>query len=172
MKYICLPGYSLKNLQELESISSTLQQNNCGVLEYRWRHWSNESEKWDPDFDVERIIEKIKGSSEVTIIAKSLGTYVAIKLADKLRNSIKGLVLMGIPINDLTDSEKSDYSKILNNLDAPLYLIHNRNDNHGSLIQVEELLKDIKYNLITKESDDHRYNYPEEVLNIIKLNTI
>jgi predicted alpha/beta-hydrolase family hydrolase len=167
MKYIYLPGYSLKNLDELEAITGILTQNNYDTLVYKWRHWSDENEKWDPDYDAGKIIQASQDSNEITIIAKSLGTHIAVKLADKIRDKVKLIILMGIPINDLDDGEKSDYIKTLTGLNIPIYLIHNRKDNHGSLHQVQELLKAVRYDLIIKESDDHRYNYPEDVLKII-----
>jgi hypothetical protein len=74
---------------------------------------------------------------------------------------------MGIPYNYLDNDERSRYKSILENYPGPITIIQNKNDSHGSADQIKNMLESLDYTLIIKESDDHKYDYPEEVFEIV-----
>lgn len=174
MKILYLPGFSLKSKTEAVLNTSTLKEAGYDAFIREWRHWKDQSEiikfaskekfpteiQWDAGKEIDKIKSEVDLNSPISIIAKSIGTYIAACLIPDA--NIERLILMGIPVNDLDESELQKYQN-LKNLNCSISLIQNINDNHGSLEQVENLLKGINYQLISKDSEDHSYNYPDEI---------
>lgn len=154
---LVLPGFSIKNKEEAEAIASALSAKGEKVYVHNWRHWI-ENIEWNPQEELRLI--RLNITEPFSIVAKSIGTYIA---AGMLLQNVPGkLILMGIPINDLTKEELDVYfnlGKIQN-----FSVIQNTQDPHGSAEQVRELLSGLNYKLITKESTDHSYKYPTDVL--------
>lgn len=170
MQIVYFGGYSTKNIEEGENICSALRNSGYNVYFNRWRHWTDESMIPSVEIpgDIQTLLAKFSNKDEIGIIGKSLGTYAAVHLAKELTSKVKTLILMGIPINDISESEKEEYFDILKNI-PNITVIQNRNDDHGSAEQIQEMLKDLNYKFIIKESDNHRYNYPDDIISILGL---
>lgn len=167
MLYIYTPGFSIKNLEEANVICDALRAKNLQVYQHKWRHWDNPNEEWDPDFEVTRILERTGDEAELYFIGKSLGTLVAVKTIKEVKDKTKGLIMLGIPVNDMEVSDKVIYQQVLKDSAFPIALIQNNDDPHGFVSQAKELMGEVKYKLITKEAADHRYVYPEDVLELL-----
>lgn len=176
--YLVLPGFSLKNKGEAEAIASALVAKDQKVYFHKWRHWAQDTSdiffagrsqiadksiNWDPQEEIKIIREYI--SEPLNIVAKSIGTYIASALL--LEYKPEKLLLMGIPVNDLTPEELNVYYNLgkLENFNV----IQNLHDNHGSATQVDALLTGLNYKMYTKQSSDHSYNYIEDILSILEL---
>lgn len=170
MLYILLPGYSPKNLAEMEEICESLERIGYKVHSHRWRHWKDPEVEWDEEEELSRIIDEIKEYNESSfgLIGKSVGTGVSLELFKSLRDKVKILILMGIPCGNFSDNKMEEFRFALQKISAPKFVIQNQNDPLGSSTSIRELLKDTDTKLTLKESDDHRYNYPEDILAIIK----
>jgi hypothetical protein len=162
--YLVLHGFSLKNKDEAEAIASAIKLKGEEVYLHKWRHWESESAKWDPIEEIKRIKPNIK--QPINIVAKSIGTFVACALL--LEFTPQKLLLMGIPINDLSAEELNVYFN-LGKLKT-FNVVQNSKDTHGSSTQVENLLSGLNYKLIIKEADNHSYLYIEDILNLLELN--
>ena len=168
---ILLPGFSIRNKEEILNISKALKNHGVNTYHHEWRHWSDESIKWDPEFEAESIHEKIKNEelSNCVIIGKSMGSYVLLLLLQKLGILVKQVILMGIPVNGLDNNEQQLYTEILKKYQLLITIIQNISDPQGSSEQVKKLLSGIEYNLIEVEASDHRYNYTDLILSILNL---
>lgn len=162
---IFLPGYSLKNKEEEVNISSSLIAAGFSVYQHEWSHWQNPETEWSPQNEISKIEQNLE--AENIIISKSIGTLIASMLLEKDLSKYKAVILMGIPLNDLEENEKAHYY-ILKTLNIPIFVIHNREDTHGAWLDVEPFLLGTEYELTLKESSDHSYNYPDDVLGILK----
>lgn len=173
-----LPGFSLKGKEESSMYLSRLQDLKQDVYRHEWRHWKTEElvqfknrdsldkdKSWNPDKEIEIIKSQVDIKRPISIVAKSIGTFVAAKMLPQLK--VDNLVLMGIPINDLTDEELKVYKNL--KLVRKFSVIANRNDSHGSVEQVKDLLREYEYELLTKESAEHAYPYVDDVVKLLEL---
>jgi predicted alpha/beta hydrolase family esterase len=166
MKYIILPGYSKKNDDEVLSISQALSMKGLEVYAQRWRHWVDENVVWNVDAEVKLIEESVINDLELTIIAKSLGTHIAVNFIKRNKEKVKNIIFLGIPLINLTDEEKLDY-KILWELNIPITVITNNQDPHGDISHVREFLSGLKYTEVEKDDNTHRYNYPNDISSLL-----
>jgi len=176
--YLVLPGFSLKNKSEAEAVASALTSKGKEVYMHEWRHWANGdsnilfanraninnySIEWDPQEEIKIIKAHI--TEPVNIIAKSIGTYIASALL--LSTKVEKLLLMGIPIRDLSPEELDVYYN-LGKLEK-FNVIQNLYDPHGAATQVDALLTGQNYTMYTKQSDDHSYPYTEDILSLMEI---
>lgn len=150
------------NTTMLESLGYIVHKN-------PWKHWFDESAEWNPT----AIINDLKNSlhsEKIILIAKSLGTFIAVNLLAVLEPSqIRKVVLMGIPVFDLNTEEKQPYQILLDFKDR-LTLIHNRNDNHGGIVDLNAMLNITDLDVRVEESDNHMYAYPDLLKEILNAN--
>lgn len=160
---LILPGFSLKNKAEADAIASALENLNQEVYLHTWQHWENPNVLWNPSEEVEKI--KVRITEPYSIVAKSIGTLIAAELVSLYQP--EKVILMGIPINDMSPQELNYYNNVkqLKNL----LVIQNKYDTHGSATQVDALLTDVQYKLLTKESSDHSYPYVDEIISFLEL---
>ena len=167
MKYLYLPGYSPKNEREQLENSRALAAAEVDVVKHKYRHWINDSYVFDIDQELASALALIPEHEEFGIIAKSIGTFLAMKVIATRAKKIRSLLLMGVPVNDLDEDELAEYRLMLPKV-SHITVLQNENDTHGSAAQVEELLKDIKHQLVVKSAEDHDYIYPQDIVAIIK----
>jgi pimeloyl-ACP methyl ester carboxylesterase len=168
MKTIILPGFSRINKAWAEQVKYNLEPDFPSEF-ISWKHWETENSN---DFslpDETYKILQLVGAEEINIIAKSIGTLVAMNVISKIPLQLQKAILCGVPLTDIRH-EDLHYYDILENL--PLYRVsffQNSNDPHGSYGDVVKFLKDIniRIEVIKKESDDHEYPYWEEFKEIL-----
>lgn len=167
MLHLLLPGHSLKNKQELLDIQNFLEENDLETTAHEWLHWQDEEVGFDIETELDLITSEIKGRDNVGIIAKSIGTVVAMRLLEIMERPPEYLLLMGLPIKDADESKKALYQQALKDFPNPIFIVQNEQDPLGSMQEVQEMLEEVEYEEDTTEGDDHRYNYPELVLDIV-----
>lgn len=164
MKTIILPGFSIKNREWANEVKENLDGD---VHVHEWKHWeTRDSKDFDAQNEMQKVIDLI-GEDEVQIIAKSIGTFVAASMVPEIHNNLANLILCGVPVNDLSDDELKIYDNLTILEPSKIAVFQNKNDNHGSLLQVENLLRNLNINIIEKPRDDHHYPYYEEVKEIL-----
>lgn len=174
MLVVILPGFSSKNEEESQNIADFLEEKGLDVLFHTWPHWDDDSIEFDPTDQAEELFKEIEDSEEeqVIIVAKSIGTYVAMKLLKMIDPDyidVSSLVLMGIPLNDIKPAQRMEYKNALGEFEGEINLVHNENDPHGSLSEVRALLEDFDvFETVKLGHDDHRYDYPETVFSLIE----
>ena len=162
MRVLILPGYSEKNKDWAEAASKFVD----GSEVFYWSHWEGKGD-FSVDGEVERLVEQLKSEKEVYVLAKSVGTLVAVRLAYETGGAVKKMVLCGIPTEDLSEGRGDfdayrrvlpDYSK------EDCLIIQNKDDYHGSHASVEKFVHEINPGLsvISKDRDDHDYPFYEE----------
>jgi len=168
--YLFIPGFSIVNKDEAYNITGKLKEEGKQVYVHEWQHWKDANVEWDKAKEKELILAKIAelAPDKIFIIGKSIGTFVTMQLIPEVSSKLLGLILMGIPSKDIANDEHKIYPETLKQVTCPIYVIQNESDPHSDLNLIKKLLSNIVYTLIIKEASDHRYNYPEEILPIIK----
>jgi hypothetical protein len=160
---IILPGYSIHNKEWLEETAKTINVEG-EIRPIYWDHWDNPEKKFDPE-EKARLINDVAGMRVVNIIAKSIGTLVAAYIIQKSPEKIHKIILNGICLNDLDDSEKELLKSALK-LVAPENIIcfQNETDPHGSFDEAKNFLAEVnpKIVVISKPRADHEYPYQSE----------
>lgn len=170
MLVIFLPGYSLKNKEEMQNICTTLRENGYETLQHEWSHWLNQEDRWDTQLEIQRVNVELKNfnAEEIILVAKSLGTFAAIHLIESIQDKLKQIILMGIPIEDLEPEERERYIEILSKITIPITIIQNSDDHHGSFTTIKDYLNLRNINFKEIKAEGHGYNYPEEILRNLK----
>lgn len=168
MNTIVLPGYSSKNKDWLDELRQKSDIKPLDTIE--WAHWKGENP--DPNWiksEVAKIISSY-ANQKVNVIAKSLGTLIAMNVLNQKLDIFNKIILCGIPINDFESGDAESY-EILEKLPSnKIICIQNNNDFHGNLDQIRKLLNSVNpdIQLISKESADHNYPYYEDFRSFLK----
>ena len=156
MKTLILPGSSPKNLKW------AMELNIPEAEVWPWPHWPDGDEaSFDAQKEAREIFGKYNGQ-QINILAKSIGTYVLIKLFQMGFVPDK-FVLCGIPLKVIIEKKVESEYQMLTTF-VPEIIIQNSNDPLGSFTEVSEFIHNINQNItvISKEADNHSYPYPDE----------
>ncbi|MCA9381444.1 alpha/beta hydrolase [Candidatus Dojkabacteria bacterium] len=165
MKFIYLPGNGKVNEGELHAFVRMLEDHNQTVYGHQYLHWADESLSFDEQNELDVLHEEFN-DDEYVILGKSIGTYVAVKVAELLKEKVRFIILMGIPTG-IGEDKTLQYSKVLSEIDCPIYVIQNDKDPYGALDEMRKVMDGVDYNEIIMEADNHIYMYAEEVENIL-----
>ena len=160
MKTIILPGYSEKNREWATELLKEMKLDHQ-VAVHEWGHW--QSGGFNLKHELEQIAQKVE-SEEVNIIAKSVGTSVAMNLlAQGL--SIQKLILCGIPFRGFGEDRKSLFRDNLKKFPvSKVVVFQNSKDPLGNFSIVEKFIHSInpKIKVVEKEAGNHNYPYQED----------
>jgi len=167
-RVIILPGYSLKNKQWAQKTAAALPPIFKVSIRY-WPHWTQAAPatNW-LDREVDKL-QKLYRNLPVDLIAKSIGSYIAVKLLQRNPGNFHRLLICGLPINDLSAEDKNHFS-VLGSLPAEKVLvIQNETDNHGSFTQVKAFVQAINphIDILSRPRNDHEYPYPEDFIRFL-----
>ena len=167
MKTIILPGRSLKNKIWAEELVTQMNLSDYTIIE--WEPWKNNDEESPLDVELEtsKILGAI-GSSTVNIVAKSIGTLLAVKIIQTIPDQISKIILCGIPLG-VFEAEKTNYLILANFPIEKVKLFQNENDTVGSFQNVKKAFALInpRIEVVSKPRSDHHYPYPEDFKNFL-----
>jgi len=167
MNTLILPGYSSKNKDWAEEIKRRLAPKIVSRIIY-WSHWeTGQFEEGWIEKEVEKILDSEK--SQINVIAKSIGTIVAMKILKLKPQLINKIILCGIPIYDFKPGDGKFY-QVMESISADNILcLQNENDNHGSFIDVEKFIHAInqKVKIVSKPRSDHDYPYSDDFIKFL-----
>lgn len=180
MKTIVLPGYSIKNKYWAYEVESHLSKK-YSVIVHEWKHWEQGlssslsireekalnfkqslkvAKRLDIKREVETILEEIiKEKNGINIIAKSIGTKVAMSLVPVIKARLGKVILCGIPIDPL------GYRRGLKTIGSgKLLVIQNSKDPFMPYRAIRTYMKILDKNIkvVKKPSDTHDYPYYED----------
>lgn len=172
MKTIILPGFSIKN-KDWASEMKKILVSKFQVEVVDWEHWSTgntDFANWNEwtEKEIPRVLNQIQGE-KVNILAKSIGTLMAMNILELKSNIVNKLFICGIPLHDIDETDKLKYKSLKNFPNDKLICIQNKNDNHGTYEDVKVFLSNInsEIKIISKPRDNHDYPYPEEFINFL-----
>lgn len=158
-----LPGGSAHNKEWAETTAGQLKLDH-EIRPVFWSHWDDPSKVFDPKEKV-RLIVDVARQNQINLIAKSIGTLVASYIIEKVPDRIQNVIFCGIPLNDINESDKEVYRKVLSDFPADKIIVfQNMDDPHASFDQVKDFLIKINPEIKVTEKDrsDHEYPYYQE----------
>lgn len=158
MKTLILPGYSLKNSEWASDIADRLG----GEAEvHEWQHWAKGS--FSLPRELSTIHEEI-GDEKVNILAKSVGTRVAMSLLIYIPDQIEKLVLCGIPTRGTSASAKENYSPLSKINPEKVLVFQNTKDPLAGYKDIKRFVGSInsEIKVVEMPHSDHSYPYPDE----------
>jgi hypothetical protein len=170
---IYLPGYSNENQEDLEAISRKFRKKEVPHYARHWDHWYEGGLPFDLERELDQLttIMKTLKNPDYALIGKSIGSLVAVNLITKLPKSPKLIVLMGVPLSMLKPEDLEQYKSALKNPDYRKVIVQNAGDPYGGEKELQSMLGDvIKQNsvdVMIPEGKDHKYNYPEMLIDLI-----
>ncbi|KKR10140.1 MAG: hypothetical protein A3D24_01565 [Candidatus Blackburnbacteria bacterium RIFCSPHIGHO2_02_FULL_39_13] len=169
MKTLIFPGFSLKNKDWAYEMKKAINHKLLAEV-VEWEHWisgNTHFANWSEwiEKEIPRVLRQIE-DEQVNILAKSIGTLVAMNILKTKPNLINKLFICGIPLNDIEENDKLLYKALKDFPQEKIICIQNENDNHGSFTEAKKFLDSINPNIkiISKPRDDHDYPYPEEFI--------
>ena len=167
MKTIILPGYSLHNKEWAEDVAKELTAKGIRSTVHYWRHWPSTSSgsssgNFSLKYELEKILEEV-GIDKINIVAKSVGTMVAMKLLTIVKSQITKVILCGVP--STSDVRKRIFLESLKDFSSGnIICFQNTNDPFASYEEVKYFFKGInsKVKVVEKPRSDHSYPYFED----------
>lgn len=160
MKAIILPGYSESNKQWVLSLIKEMDIRHK-VLVHEWRHWT--SGGFSLNYELGEL-EKEAGDDEISILAKSVGTSVAMNLLAKGIH-VNKLILCGIPFRGFQDERKKLFKDNLTDFPTENVIVfQNSKDPLGNFSVVERFIHSInpEIKVVEKEAGNHHYPYSKD----------
>lgn len=164
MKTLILPGFSLPNKDWAEKIKKELAPTISAEVIY-WPHWKTGKE--EPDW-IETEADKLsQREGHINILAKSIGTAVAMVVLKLKPELINKLILCGIPLHDLSTGDEIYYEVLKRYPEEKLpsiLCIQNENDPHATFSQVEKFIHALRpeIKILSKPGDNHEYPYTDD----------
>lgn len=161
MRTIILPGYSIKNKDWAEAVKKDLEPE-VPVEVFYWKHWTEPDAPKDWEAESNKVVSLAEGG-ELNILAKSIGTYVAMMVLAR-GAKVNKLILCGVPVLDFQKGDDKLYGVLKDFPAENILCIQNENDNHGSFAEVEKFLHSInpEIKIVSKPRDGHEYYYSED----------
>ena len=158
MKTIILPGYSPRNKDWAEEIKEEI---NLGheIIVHNWKHWTG-NKTMSIKSELDGIFDEID-NEDFNLLAKSVGTRVAMYLIPLAKSKIKKVILCGIPTKGLVEKTKVLYSNGINCLDSQNILcIQNSRDPLASYEDVVNFINSINSHIKVVEMPGGSHDYP------------
>ncbi len=157
MNALLLPGNSSRHREWSENLKQAIATHFQHTVIQYYRHWQTGGDKADIENEI-TIAQAVAGELDsYIIIAKSIGTVIAVKgTAEGILKPTK-LILLGIPING--DISKDLFSVWLHQLDVEVVIVQNSNDPLGSFSDVRAAFRGRgeKITFVELPGDTHDY---------------
>jgi len=160
MKTMILPGFSASNKEWTESLKENLELPHL-VTTINWEHWKHRG-----GFKLKKEMEKIDkiiGKEKFNIIAKSVGTMVALKVIVKYKKQVNKVILCGIP--SISDKRLDMFKSSIKDFDYNnIICFQNSFDPFVSFKDLKSAINKInsKIIIIEKLAQNHDYFYSDD----------
>jgi len=158
MKTIILPGYTLRNKDWAEEAKKEMDLDHK-IIVHEWDHWTG-----NKSMSIKRELNSIFNEiddEDFNILAKSVGTRVAMYLIPLIKSKIKKMILCGIPTKGLVENTKILYSGGINCLNPKNILcIQNSKDPLASYKDVVKFIGSVNSHIKIMEMPSRSHNYP------------
>lgn len=134
MNALLLPGNSPRHAEWVEDLRSALLPGLAVVKTQQYRHWRTGEERADVAYETAEAKDNASGLDPYVIVAKSIGTVIAVKgVADGVLAPTK-LILLGVPIRGGTTVD--EFLGWLSSITTTVVIVQNTADPLGSFADV------------------------------------
>lgn len=135
MNALLLPGNSRRHEEWIEDLKNALAPNFENIETQHYRHWQSGEGNADVDHEIGVAERKAAALKPYVIVAKSIGTVIAVKGTAECKLYPDKLILLGVPING--GAPKDSFSKWLKAVNVPVVFIQNTKDPLGAFADVK-----------------------------------
>lgn len=174
MLNVYLPGYSQSNEATTAAIGKKFRKRGYHIYPRYWQHWQDKAlEANDFDFELEianlnKVLLNFKNAG-IGVMAKSIGSALAVKWVAQTEFKLVYVMLMGIPTDlwrEISAETKQQFVQKLKDTQTPLIILQNNADPYGPAAETkanfDKLVagSGINYEFKELEAADHVYNDP------------
>lgn len=162
MDILILPGNSPHHREWSEQLKQNLEPLRMHTIVQQYQHWKTGREWASVDEELNTTIELTESLGEYVVLAKSIGSIIALKGTATGKIHPKGLLLMGIPLKDTALSK--EVPLWLSQITQPIIVIQNSHDPLGSYDEVVMTLSATAPNLTVIEQPGDTHDYTNTAL--------
>lgn len=160
MKLVFFSGNSLRNRDFAFEAEAKLKDMFDATYIQGYKHWQTGQEWIDLPHEIE-VLKSSNQTGEYGVIAKSIGTVLAVQAITQGIIKPKFLLLLGVPLGYMT-KDYPEFGQALLDINLPTVIIQNDNDPVGTAQNVLAYLPEPLHKmLITSKGTTHDYeDYP------------
>lgn len=156
-----LPGRNRETGPWLERLLKTLQPDESRYSVVRYRHWDSGMEA-----DVTYEASRVTLSADVCVVAKSLGTMIALEACAGSRTLPSRIVFIGTPVGHYSDRLKLLLRERLQS--TPVLFVQQVGDFTGAFRDLQDLVGDCHLATLEEiDGSDHVYEDTDQLASII-----
>ncbi|UTX51092.1 hypothetical protein KI440_02710 [Candidatus Saccharibacteria bacterium TM7i] len=157
MNLLLLPGNSPRHAGWVKALKNAMKPHTDAIEAHQYHHWETGEEWADIPTEIAAAAAKVVPLKPYTIIAKSIGTAIAIRGTAEGMFSPEKIILLGVPIEG--ESIDEQFMKSLKKITEPIVIIQNTNDPYGAFENVKTKLKSVNPTItyIETPGDSHDY---------------
>jgi pimeloyl-ACP methyl ester carboxylesterase len=173
VKTVILPGFSPHNKDWALTVQKNFKDANLETIVHFWKHWETaKNSDFSPTLEIQRLSQKI-GNNEFNILAKSIGTAVAMYLIEAHPKRVQKVILCGIPLKfeGMKPQYLEKYRKVLSSLEPKnVQVYQNDKDPWADPNKVSDLIQSVNKNIpiFIKPRSDHEYPYFEDFIKFLE----
>lgn len=158
MNVLILGGNSKRHKAWVREVAVHLKDNFDEVQIHDYQHWQKDEREADVEFEVTAAATTAKDLGEYIIVAKSIGTVIALNAIAAHKLIPVACLFIGTPLSVIKEKYpnlKTLYSKL-----PPTTFLHNTQDPLGNSDDLKEFLSahcHAKWNLIAVKDSTHDY---------------
>lgn len=167
MNALLLPGNSPRHSVWIEDLKLALTSHFEAIVTQHYRHWETGDENANIDYEIGVAQQKAINLEPYMIVAKSIGTVIAVKGTTEGKLKPQKLILLGVPING--GVSKDLFFDWLKQVSAPVIFVQNTKDPLGSFSDVKSAFEGKEGNVtfIELPADTHDYLDFEAIAKLI-----
>lgn len=170
MHLFLLGGTAKSNEKWIKDVEKTLSDLFESTSIQNYKHWQEDTELIDLDFEVKTLAESThKLTTDYAIFAKSAGTLVTVKAVTDGRIKPKFCIFTGVPIS-WAHANNFDIDAWITNYDIKTLIIQNSHDPAYSFVEIEKYIKEkglTNIELFETPGDVHHYPNLEQLHELI-----
>lgn len=156
-----LPGFSPSNKNWTDEVAKNLKIDG-EIRPVYWDHWTNPDSTLKPKVKAQDVVD-IAMKEQVNIVAKSVGTLIAVYVAGLIPAQINKIILCGIP--SVSEKRLAIYKETLGKIQPDKVLVfQNTTDPFASFNEVRSFINKVNSGIkvIEKPLNSHDYPYFED----------
>ncbi len=167
MKIVLLPGYDQSNIDWLAHAQYELLPNIPNKQLVHYQHWGDSSVSFNPQNELQRIVQQCGDGSETLLIAKSVGILLTLVANCNRLYRPDAAIFLGTPVKENhIDFLNESFTELVRRTDFPILFVQQLSDRLCTYANLEKMLSRCsKWNILIESitGGDHGYSQFDEI---------
>lgn len=155
MNALLLPGNSPRHEAWIERLRAAVAPQFDATITQHYRHWQTGEPQADRAYELHVAATSVEDFDDYLIIAKSVGTFIAVEGTARGVLKPSKLILLGLPL--FGDLPHELFVAWMHDLKVPVTVIQNTSDPLGSFRQIKDLVDQDNVTFVEQPGDTHEY---------------